>query len=104
MFFNKSVLAATLAVFASGVVGQLIDIKYGTSEYDVYTQEVQLQDYEKLDYPGTYSYFSTPDICDLYSNSEDDATLSKISGSGEIPSTYIEAVYCYTYEQEEGLL
>ncbi|PYH29972.1 uncharacterized protein BO87DRAFT_462595 [Aspergillus neoniger CBS 115656] len=104
MFFNKSVLAATLAVFASGVVGQLINIEYGTSEYDAYTQEVQLQDFEKLDYPGTYSYFSTPDICDLYSNSEDDATLSKVSGSSEIPSTYIEAVYCYTYEQEEELL
>ncbi|GKZ27421.1 hypothetical protein AbraCBS73388_004639 [Aspergillus brasiliensis] len=103
MFFNKSILAAAMAVFASGVVGQFIDIEYGTSESDAYQQKVQLQELTELDHPGTYSYFSTPDLCDLYSNTEDDPTESEVSGSGSIPSTYIDAVYCYTQEQEEGL-
>ncbi|GCB27207.1 hypothetical protein AAWM_10092 [Aspergillus awamori] len=104
MFFNKSLLATTLAVFASGVVGQIINIEYGTSEYDAHQQQVQLQELTELNYPGDYSYFSTPDICDLYSNTEDYPALSNIGGTGEIPTTYIDAVYCYTQAEEDPIL
>ncbi|GKZ66554.1 hypothetical protein AnigIFM50267_000418 [Aspergillus niger] len=104
MFFNKSILATTLAVFASGVVGQIIEIEYGTSQSNAYSQKVQLQELTELDEPGDYSYFSTPDICDLYSNTEDYPALSNIGGTGEIPTTYIDAVYCYTQAEEDPIL
>ncbi|GLA89204.1 hypothetical protein AtubIFM56815_003676 [Aspergillus tubingensis] len=103
MFFNKpSILAATLAIFASGVVSQIIEIGYGSSASDTYQQKVELQQLTGLDRPGGYTYFSTSATCDLYDSPEDDPVLRGVSGSREIPTTYINGVYCYTGETKEG--
>ncbi|XRM40432.1 hypothetical protein ABZX51_003752 [Aspergillus tubingensis] len=99
MFFNKSsILATTLAVFASGTVGQIINLEYGSSEYNFHEQQVQLDQLTKLDYPGDYSYFSSPDFCDLYSNTQDDPTIRGFAATGEFRERYLEAVYCYRPE------
>ena len=51
---------------------------------------------------GDYTYFSTSATCDLYDSPEDDPVLRGVSGSREIPTTYIDGVYCYTGETKEG--
>ncbi|GLA58917.1 hypothetical protein AtubIFM55763_005818 [Aspergillus tubingensis] len=83
MFFNKSsILATTLAVFASGTVGQIINIEYGSSEYNFHEQQVQLDQLTKLDYPNT----------------QDDPTIAGFAHTGEFRERYLEAVYCYRPE------
>ncbi|GLA92111.1 hypothetical protein AtubIFM57143_006774 [Aspergillus tubingensis] len=102
MFFNKSsILAATLAIFASGVASQIIEIEYGSSASETNQQKVELQQLTGLDRPGDYSYFSSTTTCDLYDSPEDDPVLRGVSGSREIPATYIDGVYCYTGQDQE---
>lgn len=50
---------------------------------------------------GDYSYFSSTATCDLYDSPEDDPVLRGVSGSREIPATYIDGVYCYTGQDQE---
>lgn len=50
---------------------------------------------------GDYSYFSSTATCDLYDSPEDDPVLKGVSGSREIPTTYIDGVYCYTGQEQE---
>ncbi|OOF93854.1 hypothetical protein ASPCADRAFT_132202 [Aspergillus carbonarius ITEM 5010] len=96
MFFNKSILAAGMALFTSGVVGQLIDIHYGySSSGETFTQQIQLKEFTELDHPGDYTYFSSPDVCDLYSNDLDDAVYSDVKGTSDFDETYLSYVYCY---------
>ncbi|PYI10641.1 hypothetical protein BO78DRAFT_414720 [Aspergillus sclerotiicarbonarius CBS 121057] len=101
MLSNKSILAASLALFTSGVVGQFIDVEYGyNSEGETYSQQLQLKEFTKLTYPGTYTYFFTPDSCDLYSNAIDDAVYSDVEGPFDFQETYLEYVYCYENYEE----
>ncbi|RAK99632.1 uncharacterized protein BO80DRAFT_426319 [Aspergillus ibericus CBS 121593] len=94
--FSKSILATTLALFSSTVVGQLINIEYGYSPSgETYTQQLQLKEFTKLEYPGTYTYFSSPDPCDLYSNAVSDPAYFGAEGQTYFDQTYLEYVYCY---------
>ncbi|GAT20390.1 hypothetical protein RIB2604_00700720 [Aspergillus luchuensis] len=79
MFFNKpSILAATLAILASGVASQIIEV----CQYPI---PFTSQDKSHNEKPSP----------------EGDPVLRGVSGSREIPTMYIDGVYCCTGQEQE---
>ncbi|PYH72047.1 uncharacterized protein BO88DRAFT_450662 [Aspergillus vadensis CBS 113365] len=105
MLFNKSILAATLAVFATGVFGQTIEIQYGTSKDNTHKQEVELDILTPLKYPGYYSYWYSPEPCRVIQQlhflpGSDGFGLEKGEHEFIIPR-YMAHVICYHDDEDD---